>query len=55
MDLSKVKGGEDEDGHSAIPVYKQGDDVGDYCRRYAEWIDNHPHFGYPPLPLENKK
>lgn len=38
-----------------VPVYKKGDDREEHFRRYAEWIDNHPHFGYPPLPIENKK
>lgn len=38
-----------------IPVLKQGDNVGEYLSRYAEWIENHPHFGYPPLPTENKQ
>jgi hypothetical protein len=38
-----------------IPVLKPGDNLGEYTRAYAEWIDNHPHFGYPPLPMENKE
>ena len=38
-----------------IPVLKPGDNVLDHDRKYAEWVDNHPHFGYPPLPLENKQ
>ena len=37
-----------------MPVYKAGDDRGIHCKRYAEWIDTHPHFGYPPLPMPNK-
>ena len=38
-----------------IPVFKQGDNIQEHVLRYAEWIDNHPHFGYPPIPMENKK
>jgi hypothetical protein len=38
-----------------IPVLKPGDDVSKYLDLYAEWIEDHPHFGYPPLPLGNKK
>ena len=22
-----------------------------HFRKYAEWINEHPHFGYPPLPM----
>jgi hypothetical protein len=38
-----------------IPVLKQGDNADEYLSRYAEWIEDHPHFGYPPLPIGNKK
>ncbi len=38
-----------------IPVLKPGDDQGEYLHNYAEWVDNHPHFGYPPLPMESKQ
>ncbi len=37
-----------------IPVLEPGDNVLEHDQRYAEWIDNHPHFGYPPLPMGNK-
>ena len=38
-----------------IPVLKPGDDVCEHTIRYAEWINNHPHFGYPPIPMDNKE
>ena len=38
-----------------IPVLKPGEASGDFINRYAEWIDNHPHFDYPPIPLANKE
>ena len=38
-----------------IPVFKQGDDRAEHCRRYAEWVNNHPHFGYPPIPMMDRK
>lgn len=38
-----------------VPVLKPGDDAGEYLSRYAEWIENHPHFGYPPLPIGHKE
>lgn len=37
-----------------IPVFKPGDDVHEYVRKYAVWIDDHPHFKYPPIPLNKE-
>ena len=34
-----------------IPVYEEGkENKLDHIQEYKEWIINHPHFGYPPLP-----
>jgi len=38
-----------------FPVYKKGDDLSEFYLKYAGWIDDHPHFGYPPLPMDNKR
>lgn len=34
-----------------MPVLEDGEDVGVHVREYAKWINDHPHFGYPPIPL----
>lgn len=38
-----------------IPVLERGESIDKYTRRYAEWIENHPHFMYPPLPYERQE
>ena len=38
-----------------IPILEKGEDRGKHLKEYANWIDSHPHFGYPPLPMGNKR
>jgi hypothetical protein len=37
------------------PVKKPDEDDLAFAGRYAEWIDAHPHFGYPPVPIDGKQ
>lgn len=39
----------------SIPVLEEGEDMGKHIQEYAKWIDEHPHFGYPPLPMMDKE
>jgi len=38
-----------------MPVLDPGEDVTQHVKQYAKWIDDHPHFGYPPLPFEKEE
>lgn len=38
-----------------IPVFVQGEDSVQHTMKYAKWIDDHPHFGYPPLPFQKRR
>ena len=38
-----------------MPVLKPGGDVLQYTKQYAKWIDDHPHFSYPPLPFDKEE
>jgi len=33
------------------PVLEEGEDIGKHVKEYGKWINDHPHFGYPPLPM----
>jgi len=34
-----------------MPVLEKGEDISKHLKAYSKWINDHPHFGYPPLPL----
>lgn len=34
-----------------MPVLEPGESRIKHVQEYAEWINRHPHFGYPPIPL----
>ena len=34
-----------------IPALEKDEDRGKHFKEYAKWINDHPHFGYPPLPM----
>ena len=38
-----------------MPVMKLGGDQAKHCIAYAQWVNDHPHFGYPPIPLFGKR
>lgn len=39
-----------------IPVYdREKESPQEHFRKYAEWINDHPHFNYPPLPIPQKQ
>jgi len=33
-----------------MPVLEPGEDRWKHLKEYAQWIEDHPHFGLPPLP-----
>ena len=36
-----------------VPVYNpKKEDKNKYTQRYAKWINDHPHFELPPLPMD---
>jgi hypothetical protein len=38
------------------PVFeKEKETANEHCEEYAKWIDDHPHFGLPPLPMPEKE
>ena len=38
------------------PVYeKEKESALEHCEEYAEWVDLHPHLGFPPMPRPHKK
>lgn len=38
-----------------VPVWNKGDDREAHFQRYARWIQDHPHFELPPLPIDGLK
>lgn len=38
-----------------MPVLEEGECPRKHFGEYAEWINTHPHFGYPPLPLIDRE
>lgn len=35
-----------------VPTLKDSANVREHIEKYAKWINDHPHFGYPPIPME---
>jgi len=36
-----------------VPQLEKGESKAKHTQEYAKWIQDHPHFGYPPIPLDS--
>ena len=38
-----------------VPILEEKEEPAKHLKEYAQWIDDHPHFGLPPLPMSVKE